>query len=120
MNELENHAVLNTADALDRIGNKSSLYLKILEMFLINAPPILANIESALMDGDCAQLTSLGHKLKGLAASIGAEQLVARCAVIQCFDQSAVNEGLRQDVDYLKSEYYLAEDAVNRYLNHRT
>jgi PAS domain S-box-containing protein len=77
--ETETHfpisAVLDTEKALARLGNQQALYWRLLKMMRENQSDIGQDIRAVIQDGDFDLAHRHAHSLKGLAASIGANEL---------------------------------------------
>ncbi|MFO7585394.1 MAG: response regulator, partial [Anaerolineales bacterium] len=68
-------AVLDTEKALARLGNQQALYRRLLKMLRENQSGIGQDIRAAIQDDDIELAHRHAHSLKGLAASIGANEL---------------------------------------------
>ena len=53
------------------------------EVFLRDAPPRIANLGRAISDGSAQDVTSAAHALKGAAANVGALALSRACADLE-------------------------------------
>ncbi len=70
-------ADVNLSGALNRLGNNVGLYQRSLRMFLDDLGAMPAQLTACLSAGDVAVVTRSLHTLKGLAATLGAENLAA-------------------------------------------
>jgi two-component system sensor histidine kinase/response regulator len=71
-------AALDSIDmvgALTRLGNNKALYRRMLFMFHAEHEQDVPAIRTALKDNDLELARRLAHNLKGLAGSVGAEEL---------------------------------------------
>ncbi len=68
---------INMESALARLGGKQELYLRLLIMFRDNHAETAQAIRAALQNADLLLARRLAHTLKGVAATIGANQLSA-------------------------------------------
>jgi CheY-like chemotaxis protein/HPt (histidine-containing phosphotransfer) domain-containing protein len=66
---------LNTRSALIRLGNNEQLYLRLLRLFPESQGATLDNLRTALQTNDLELARRLAHTLKGVAATIGADDL---------------------------------------------
>jgi PAS domain S-box-containing protein len=87
-------AILDQESALARLGNNTSLYLRLLRTFQENQSSAATTLELALQDQDLVLARRLAHTLKGTAATIGAEAL------------RVVSRDLEQDLAHGKTENY--------------
>ena len=80
-----------------------SIIKKMLEHFLQQTPKLLKDLKDALAEGDAATLWKTAHSLKSSCAAIGASQLAAIFADIECKGQDGMLQSISlQEVD----EYY--------------
>jgi PAS domain S-box-containing protein len=73
--QLPGSAVLDTEKALARLGHQKALYYHLLKMLRENQSGIGQDIRIAIQAGDFELAHRHAHSLKGLAASIGANEL---------------------------------------------
>ncbi len=69
-------AVFDRASALSRAGGKMALLKQVAQLFVQDLPRSLADMEAAVGAGDSGALRRAAHRLKGAAATIGADKLV--------------------------------------------
>ena len=69
--------ILDSAAAIERIGNDQELYFEVLEIFLDDAPKQVETLEAALEASDGETATRAAHSIKGASANVGAERLKA-------------------------------------------
>ncbi len=74
---------LDTALGLRRVGGSHSLYLSILRKFIAAHRLACADISAALDNGDAALAERLAHSLKGVAATLGAEQIKTDAGLLE-------------------------------------
>ncbi|MDQ0878572.1 signal transduction histidine kinase/CheY-like chemotaxis protein [Paenibacillus sp. V4I3] len=67
--------VLQVKEALERLGNKTELYHRILRLFVQNHAETAVEIREALQADDIKKAILLVHTLKGIASNIGAIDL---------------------------------------------
>jgi HPt (histidine-containing phosphotransfer) domain-containing protein len=75
--ELPSVEGLDTKDGLARVAGNRKLYLKLLRQFAEQQAPSVAQITTALAQGDAALAERLAHTLKGVAGNIGAKPVQA-------------------------------------------
>jgi two-component system sensor histidine kinase/response regulator len=66
-------SVFDRAAALDRVGGDLELLIELAGMFMEDYPQILAEIESALRNGDSDALSASAHTLKGAVGNFSAQ-----------------------------------------------
>jgi two-component system, sensor histidine kinase and response regulator len=81
--------VLNRAAAIQRMGGDEALYEEILSEWLKGIPGQLAEVAKAAETQDARTLGHLAHRLKGAAASVGAERVQQAAGFIE----EAVSQG---------------------------
>ncbi len=70
-------ACLNTAAAINRLGGDQKLYRRILGLFREEHSGLLEEIREALQQADEPLARSRAHSLKGLAGTLGADEIMA-------------------------------------------
>ena len=68
---------LNTTAAINRLGGDQKLYLRILGLFREEHSGLLEEIREALQRADEPLARSRAHSLKGLAGTLGADEIMA-------------------------------------------
>ena len=86
---------MDVRDALSRLGNDHELLSDIIGIFLEDSPALLEKIRRAVMGNDPSALQRAAHSLKGLAATLSAEDVAA--AVLA--DAAALESLSRQQAD---------------------
>jgi HPt (histidine-containing phosphotransfer) domain-containing protein len=76
-------AVLDVADALDRLGNDEELLREIIQIYAEDSPHMLEQIHAAAANGDARALQRAAHSLKGLAATLSAQDVVGSAARLE-------------------------------------
>jgi CheY-like chemotaxis protein len=61
------------------VGGKREFLVELVDSFLTDAPPLLAEMRGGLADGDAGRLRRAAHTLKSNAAEFGANTLAGRC-----------------------------------------
>lgn len=89
---------------------KLDLYRKVLNKFLARSSELEKTLVTALAQQQEAELKSALHSLKGLSASIGAQQLWQLCKDAE--DTAAL------DAQFLTKQIQLCHQAINDFLNH--
>ena len=68
---------MDVGDALSRLGNDRELLSDIIGIFLEDSPALLEKIRRAVMANDPNALQRAAHSLKGLAATLSAQDVTA-------------------------------------------
>jgi HPt (histidine-containing phosphotransfer) domain-containing protein len=68
---------VDTASALERLGDNQALYRRVLQSFLQDMAGLPVQLDACLSSGDLAGAARLLHALKGLASTVGANPLAA-------------------------------------------
>lgn len=73
---------------------------RLMEMFLLKTPAELSAIREALKNGDLAIARSLAHRVKSLAANLGATRFSSLCLEIEkCSDLNGAEKTLAKLVE---------------------
>jgi len=67
-------SIVNLSESLVRLGGDKSLLLELIDIFLEDAPELIAEITQAVEEGNATGFSGLAHRLKGLAANFSAHQ----------------------------------------------
>ena len=114
-NRADHPSPLNSDQAMTDLGINLSFYHEMLILFDAHGKPLLDQIVQTLQKGEAgSELSRDAHKLKGMAGTIGAEQLAAICQRLQ--DEA---EGMDMDrcAAYLQ-ELTQARDRLTAHLAH--
>ena len=93
-------------NALARLEGDVEIFKEQIEFFLNDSPAILDRIRTAIDSGDATALHTAAHRLKGLAASFDANELVERSMVLE-------NQGQTNDLSGAKDQVESLTDAHN-------
>ncbi len=105
-------AQLNQRQGLHNSLNKPAFYEKILRKFIDSESDFISRFQAAIMQPDDAQHTQrLAHTLKGLAASIGAEELQSQASALEKACEQSAN------ADELTHHLSLIEPTLTALLN---
>jgi CheY-like chemotaxis protein len=74
---------LDTKDGLSRVGGNQKLYLKLLRQFAEQQASAVAQISTALNQGDIPLAERLAHTLKGVAGNIGAKTVLTAAGTLE-------------------------------------
>ena len=93
---LEKVVGFDEAGALGRVGGDLTLLREIVGVFLVEAPPWLAELDAAMVDGDGVRLQRVAHTIKGAVDTCGvrggfdAAFAIERLAKQESFDREAI------------------------------
>ena len=113
---ISHSGILNTEKALARLGNQQALYLRLLKMLRENQTEIGQEIRSAIQQDDIEQAYRQAHTLKGIAASIGADELSEAARQLEVALAESQSEGLEQKVDTLIIMLDIVMETIDRIL----
>jgi HPt (histidine-containing phosphotransfer) domain-containing protein len=111
--------VLDVQGALDRLGRREYIYLKVVQKFMPefgNAPAIIANYLSA---GDIESARRTAHSLKGAAAGIGA---MALSQAAYEAEKAVADKGAdwQEALSLVKNELEKAHAEISAYLDKKS
>lgn len=106
------NAVLNVADALERIGDDAELLKELAEIFLEECPNLRGEIQAAMSASDAAALDRAAHTLKGSAANIGGEGVRAAALRLEEIGRSGDLAGAPEALAALDAEIPKLEEAI--------
>lgn len=90
--------------ALERVGGDQELLKEIADLFLEDAPQILAAVRSAVESGDAEGLQRAAHSLKGSVANFGAEEAVRSAYSLEQMGQENNLSGASDALEVLEVE----------------
>ena len=99
--------VLDTVRGTRMVGDNSDLYRKMVRLFLQEIIESMEDLEKAIEQNQWEEIGNIAHKIKGGAASIGAERVTKRAKQIQILGSQRATgitdemKKLRQDIDEL-------------------
>lgn len=73
---VQKRGILDKQVILDRVGGDVELLKEIVDLFLQDYPPLVAQIKDALQEGDYQLLEKSAHTLKGSVGNFGADSVV--------------------------------------------
>jgi two-component system, sensor histidine kinase and response regulator len=97
--------VFDRETALDRVNGEAELLDEVIELFLTDAPNRLAEVRTALEQGDPKRLQMAAHSLKGAAGYVGADRTSAQALKLE-------ELGRRGELSQAVDEYQLLEREV--------
>ena len=97
--------VFDRETALDRVNGEAELLEEVIELFLTDAPNRLAEVRTALEQGDPKRLQMAAHSLKGAAGYVGADRTSAQALKLEKL-------GRRGELSQALDEYQLLEREI--------
>ena len=97
--------VFDRAELLERLGGNPELLPRFLQMFITNAAETMSALRSSITNGDAMDIHRHAHTIKGAAANIGADRILACASRMDDMAKSGKLEGIAQQMELLKSEY---------------
>jgi CheY-like chemotaxis protein len=82
---------------------------ELIDLFLEHAPATLEEIETAVKEKNVDKIVSQSHRLKGFAANLGAESLVAVCAHLEGEGRKRKLECSERALESIKQEFNRAK-----------
>lgn len=99
---------LNLRDAVQRLGGRETLLLKQLKRFAEEQSNAVQNLHNEISQGMQDEATRLAHSLKGLAATLGCDQLSEQARAVE----SQLKEGLSPQLEVLQSTLNEALESI--------
>jgi HPt (histidine-containing phosphotransfer) domain-containing protein len=112
---LPSGALLDVAGTLARFGGDQQLFHEIIEFFLEDAPPLLAELKRAAEIPHPPAVRSTAHALKGLVAGCGGVRAAQAAQRVEHAAQVGDLQNLSALVDALEHELELMRRAVAAY-----
>jgi HPt (histidine-containing phosphotransfer) domain-containing protein len=104
--------VFDRADLLRRLGDDLALAKEIIKLYLDDAPAQVERLRKAVAAADAAEMTAVGHRIRGAAANLGGSRL--RYAAEAMERQAAASTGPERTalLNAIEGEYALLEEAM--------
>ena len=95
------------------MGSDATQFLvQLIELYLEDAPSLLAAMDKALTQTNAAQLQSAAHTLKSSSASLGAMNLSKLCEQLEMLGHTGTTAGAREIITRVESEYERVKSAL--------
>jgi HPt (histidine-containing phosphotransfer) domain-containing protein len=75
--------VLNIDNALQRMGGQKSVYERAVQRFMKSTSELHTELNQWVSDKNWASLRDALHSLRGVASTVGADQLAQRCFLVE-------------------------------------
>lgn len=112
----ELHAVMDVEDALGRLGNDEDLLREIIKIYLEDAPELLDKIHVAIANDDGSSLMRAAHSLKGLAATLSAQEVFGVAVKLEHLGVARNLAEAAKTVAEVDQQVAALNDAVSNYL----
>ena len=109
---------MDVRDALSRLGNDHELLSDIIGIFLEDSPALLEKIRRAVMGNDPTALQRAAHSLKGLAATLSAEDVAAASRRLELMGASNCLSDAVTAVTQLETLLSELSSAAQGYIQH--
>lgn len=100
----------------DRMDNDDEMMRMVAEVFVGDVSSLLDQLRESADSSDCQRLSSLGHNIKGSAASVGCMALSAQASRIEEAGRSGDEADASAAVDELQRRFELLQHEMNRKL----
>ena len=105
-------AILAELRGLQAAG-EPDLLCSLIDLFMDEAPSLLAAVRSAIMARDPAALRTAAHALKGCSSNLGATLLAAQCKILEDHGRAGTLAAAPAALTALETEYTRAVTALN-------
>ena len=92
--------------ALDRVGGDEEILKEIAELFVEDAPSLMADIQQAIQANDTGALERAAHTMKGSVANFGAEAAVEAAMRLETM-------GRESNLADMETVFAVLEEAIN-------
>jgi HPt (histidine-containing phosphotransfer) domain-containing protein len=106
---IDPRAIENLRDVLD---GDPELLTELIDLFLGDAPMLMASLSAAVERQDIESLTQTAHSLKGSASNLGARGMAALCANLERRGRSGSLVGAETACRTLRKEFEVVRDAL--------
>ena len=113
-------AVFNYEESVTRLGGDGALFDDILDIFLEDAPKLLAQASTSLGSGDSETLERAAHTLKGLSANFAAPTAVEASYAVELLAREHRLQSAAMCFPRLEAELHRLEAALRHFRSRRT
>ena len=108
-------AALEEILELDRLSG-GGVFARVVHIFLDEAPTALADLQSAVRDGDAAGIATIAHALKSSTLNVGATTMTAVCRQLEELGRSGTTDGAASLLTTLDALYEKVNPALKERL----
>lgn len=113
MSETNSILDMTVVESLRQLGGPGDdLFLELVELFLEDAAGLVANLRSALQEGDIQTLERTAHTLKSSSANVGARHFAELCFEVERLGREGVFDGVEPRVAGIESEFQRVREAL--------
>jgi HPt (histidine-containing phosphotransfer) domain-containing protein len=117
--EASTGSVFNYEESVTRLGGDGALFDDILDIFLEDAPKLLAQASTSLCSGDSETLERAAHTLKGLSANFAAGAAVEAGYAVELLAREHRLQSAALCFPRLEAELQRLEAALREFRSHR-
>ncbi len=104
--------VINIEKAIEFLEGNRELFLELIDLFMVHAPAVLQELGDALENREITIIEATSHKLKGMAANIGAEQFSESNRLLMEEAHNGTLTDFRGWLARIRTEYSALEQAL--------
>ncbi len=112
--------VFDYEQCLSRLGGDRELFDEVLQIFLEDAPLLLAQAAASLANGDIAALERATHTLKGLSANFAAPAATTAAYTVELLAREHRLDSAATCFPQLEAEVHRLEMALRNFRGHRS
>jgi two-component system, sensor histidine kinase and response regulator len=112
---LLSESVLDVPGTLSRLGGDQSLFVDLIDFFVVDAPQYMAELQKAAEAKDAAQVKWKAHTLKGLVAGCGGARATAAAQLLEVAAQANNIDDLQPLIESLQTELQLLQQSLIAY-----
>ncbi|MAY42701.1 MULTISPECIES: response regulator [unclassified Neptuniibacter] len=117
MNSTDGPQVWDRESALSRMMGQEEMLASLLDIFIVDAAPIMQQLREYIEAGDMDNAGKTAHAMKGMAANLSALQLQELSAKLEKSAKSGEQEEVRHNLPLLLNAYDEIDRCFNAYLN---
>ncbi len=107
--------VLNSRHAIEFIEGNTELYRELIDLFILHAPKTMEELVEALLTENSDAIEKASHKMKGMAANIGAEKFSASNRQLMDLARDGKLTDCKEWLKRLQGEFALLEKVLLAY-----
>jgi len=113
-NILFKNKIFNKEDILKRLNNNKESYNQLINLFFEHTPKHIKNLEEALQSKNISEIQRLAHSIKGVAATLGSENLRATAEKLEHVQKNEPYEEMTKTFDEIKHYYNELADILKK------
>jgi len=108
-------SVIDLSESLMRLGGDKSLLLELIDIFLEDAPELMAKITRAVEEENTTGYSGLAHRLKGLASNFSAHRCTSAAWELEKQGRSGLDADPAQLLAELRAETEAVQSELEKY-----